>query len=210
MGSCGLACSGVILFLITTITLGMVTIVFVAAIVHIKVHNFDSLSFGFFMALIGCAIGSFLLLCFGIFASCCGKRLSKTIASFLYFLFAILIIGLGAVVLIKGDALVKYAAKIWEDDQFKEVKEDFEDSFDCCGFNLTLPLDYMIVCLKPISEGKDICEHKIKQFIDKNKQIFAYVTFGLGGGLIVVIFIALCCAHIPHKSDNGILYTPIY
>ena len=63
-----------------------------------------------------------------------------------------MVIELSAVMLVNGDLLVKYATKLLDDSQFKEVKENIENSFNCCGFNITVPLDYMIVCL----EGKGL------------------------------------------------------
>ncbi|OHT04750.1 hypothetical protein TRFO_06184 [Tritrichomonas foetus] len=201
MAFCCQCMSSIVLSIITLLTMGVISALFVAALVVTKMKDLDHLSDEVFYVIIAGSVISLVLFFFGIYASCCGGRCSKIILAILYLVFAAALGASGAFLIARGDEIIEHCRKIWDDSQFVEVRDNIEEIFKCCGY------DAEARCL--ITLELQTCHEVIGDYISKYKFYGGIAALALAVIVIIGMMIALantCCGR---ERSEIIAYTTL-
>lgn len=184
-------CASGIFTILTLLTIGCTFALFVfATVVFVKIK---SASNEIFIVIIICLGVSFLILIFGIYASCCGNNCVKGVLSILYIIYAFAIGALGVALIIFQKKLPEYFDKAYYDGTLSNTTQDMiVEAFNC----------------KFPPKNKRINDETPKDCLDKFKD---YVhNYGLICGialivLFILLFIGVCFAiHVICKKDQDL------
>lgn len=143
MGKCA---SGTIFTILTFLTIGFTFALFVfATVIYAKIKSASNEAF---IIIIVCLCISFLILLFGIYASCCGNDCVKVILSILYIIYAFGIGAMGVALIIYQKKLPDYFSNAYYDGTLSNTTKDtIEEAFNCKFPPKNILLDDSTNCL---------------------------------------------------------------
>ncbi|OHT14506.1 hypothetical protein TRFO_43023 [Tritrichomonas foetus] len=187
MGCCGKCCKGLFLTLLSVVTMGVIAACLIAAVIVCKTENINKISKTVFIILIVVCVLACLLFVFSLYASCCGKRCAKIVLGILFLVFSVILIIFGICVLALKDKIMDSVAKIWDitdKDYDAENKQNIEDIFKCCGWNIHL-------CVSQMTAEKT-CKVLLDDTFDKYGKIVGIILIVLAVLLIIGAILAFC------------------
>ncbi|OHT09552.1 hypothetical protein TRFO_21508 [Tritrichomonas foetus] len=181
-------CCGRTLFTVLTLaTLGAIVIVSTSAIIVFKVKKLDNISNTSTIILITTVCVSFIAFCFGIYASCCGKKCAKTTLGVFYLIIALAVISAGVYMQTSTDKFLAKFKAIWDDERYEKEIEEIKKEFQCDKF--------------------ESCKAKLKNFLN-DYGIYIYVGIYVFAALLICgVVWAFTIACRKPDLDEGIMYT---
>lgn len=171
--------------------MGLISAAFVAILILSKKNKIDQLSDKLFYFLISGLILSVFILCFGIYASCCGQKCPLITLAILFFIFGASLTICGIFLIVKGNEIVTHCGKIWSDSKYEDTKKTLEEFFECTGFDPKL---------------SGTCYTVIKDYISKYKN---YVSIGIFI-FAALVFAAMIIACVNSCCLNEDRYSVLY
>jgi hypothetical protein len=166
MGACGIA---FLFTVLTLLTIGASCALFIAAIVYLAKIQIQSVSETLWVAVIIAMCASFLILCFGIYASWWGKACSRTIVLLIYIIYALVLGAIGIALLALKNTLMTEFGKLWEGEP-AEARKKIEEFLKCKGWTSE-------------NEVTPSCKAKVDEFYGKYG--------GIIGGCLLGLFVIL-------------------
>ena len=189
MGVC--ACTrGLLLTLLSFVTLGVIFAISLFLVIGIRVYGFDKVDSNLLIAAICSLCSSFFLLIFALYTSCCGGSCSHFLLGVIFLIFAA---GIGFItyfLISAREPLLDLIAEKWNsgDASFNTSIANIEEKFNCSTFNKTNPI------------GGESCRIKLDSYL---KRGLTYIGLILGGSaLILFIGAIVSIAYVCTKEDK--------
>lgn len=184
MGCCRVCCTKTCLTTLTLCTVGM-TLAFLIFSTYIS-SKVRAVNDTVFIVLVVATCITGLVLIFGIYASCCGSRCARGALSFIYSVYALVVLACAIIVLVFRSQFAKFLRDGYNEGRYSEKElEDIEKTFEC-----KFPSDNSTSTLTLLEDSSESCFTKFDDFVQKFGIIIAIVLLVL----FVLLFIGIVVA----------------
>lgn len=191
--------------ILTLLTIGSTVALFGLSTYYI--YKFlDGVSDGFIAGVIVALCISFLVFCFGIYASCKGTKCTRSVLAVIYIVYALFVGAMAIFFLAFKSKIVELIGKEYNKKN-NELVESINKAFKCnswVGINNTT--DYL-------QENATIsCKEKINEFYNKTQLVIGIVLIAVFLILIIgiiLVFKYICCSKDDASSNKEQISTPL-
>lgn len=191
--------------ILTLFTIGSTVALFALSTYYIY-KVLDGVSDGFIAGVIVALCVSFLVFCFGIYASCKGTKCSRSILAIIYIIYALFIGFMAIFFLAFKNKIIELIGKEYNKNN-NEFVESINKAFNCHSWEvINNTIDYL-------QENKTIsCKEKICEFYNKTQLVIGIILIGVFLILIfgiVLVFKYICCSNEDDSSLKEQISTPL-
>jgi hypothetical protein len=182
--ACRDAAAGLLFTVITLATIGLTTGAIVGLYIWATLHHIPAISVDVRIGWIIAIVVSVMFFCFGIYASCCGKRCARCLLGVFFVVYGL---GFGALmVLVLADqkgilALLNSADRFWIESDAGDLPIEIQNDLNCLCWNQTVCLNQTgpEPCVNDTAPAgkKECCGHRIDRVFLDSKVVLA-IVFG--------------------------------
>lgn len=192
--------------ILTLLTIGSTVALFGLSTYYI--YKFlDGVSDGFIAGIIVALCVSFLVFCFGIYASCKGTKCTRSVLAVIYILYAIFVGAMAIFFLAFKNKILTLIGDQYNKEN-NELVESINKAFNCNSWEGNQTVN------TTVSENTTLisCKEKIEKFYNKTQLVIGIILIAVFLILVVgiiLVFKYICCSAEDSTSSKERLSTPL-